>query len=220
MLRRVPFGLPVAVGVSLICAGVVLAGNPGKEKIALTSAGNKLAKAEVLHRADLGPGWSGGFKKPHLPATLPCSYRPKQSDLVVVGAAEGTWQKPAFVIDSQAQVLKTAAMVQKDWRRTVLAPQVTPCLRHGLAMDLGPGQKLLSFGRVAFQHVAPLTRAYRAVIGVKTSGGSIPVEIDIVGIGVGRNELNLTVTGPKKARSSLKHIETRTARLLAHRAHS
>lgn len=198
----------------------MLAGNPGKEKIALTAAGNKLARAEVLHRADVGAGWSGGLKKPQLPATLHCSYRPKQSDLVVVGAAEGFWQKPAFVLDSDAQVLKTAAMVQKDWRRTVLARQVTPCLRHSLVKGLSPGEKLLSFGRVAFPHVAPLTRAYRAVIKVKTSAGLVPVEIDILAIGAGRNELNLTVSGPEKARSSLRHVETRMARLLARRARS
>jgi hypothetical protein len=220
VLGRVSSGLLAAVVVASISAGVVVAGNPSKEKIALTAAGNKLARAEVLHRGDVGAGWSGGFRKPHLPATLPCSYRPKQSDLVVVGAAEGIWQKTAFVVDSQAQVLKTAAMVQKDWRRTVLDPQVAPCLRRGLVKGLGAGQKLVSFGRVAFPHIAPLTRAYRAVVKVKTAEGSIPVEIDIVAIGVGRNELNLTISGPKAAGASLKHIETRMARLVARRARS
>lgn len=220
MSRRVLFGLLAAVGVALISAGVVLAGNPAKEKIALTKAGTKQAKAEVLHRADVGAGWSGGFRKPDLHATLPCSYRPRQSDLVLVGASESVWQKPGFVIDSGAQVLKTAAMVRKDWRRTVLASQVVPCLRHGFAKSLGSGGKLVSFGRVAFPHVATRTRAFRAVADVKSSLGTVPLDIDFVAFGVGRNELNVTISGPKTARSSLKRIEIRWARLLARRAHS
>lgn len=220
MSRRVSFGLLAAVGVALISAGVVLAGNPSKEKIALTAAGNKQARAEVLHRADVGAGWSGGLRKPHLPATLHCSYRPRQSDLVVVGASESIWQKPGFVLDSGAQVLRTAAMVRKDWRRTVLAPPVTPCLRQSFAKSLGSAGKLVSFGRVAFPHVATRTRAYRAVADVKSSLGTVPLDIDFVAFGAGRNELNVTISGPKAARSSLKRIEIRWARLLARRARS
>jgi hypothetical protein len=206
--------------VALISAGVVVAANPGKEKVALTAAGNKRAKAEVLHRADVGTGWSGGLRKPHLPATLPCSYRPKQSDLVVVGASESIWQKPGFVIDSGAQVLRNAAMVRKDWRRTVLAPQVVPCLRHTFAKSLGSNGKLVSFGRVAFPHVATRTRAFRAVADVKSSLGTVPLDIDFVAFGAGRNELNLMISGPRQARSSLTRIEKRWARLLASRARS
>jgi hypothetical protein len=216
--RRLSSGLLAALAVALISAGVVLAGNPAKEKIALTKAGNKQAGAEVLHRVDVGAGWSGGFKKPHLPATLDCSYRPKQSDLVVIGASESLWQKPGFVLDSAAQVLRTAAMVGKDWRRTVLAPQVAPCLRHSLAKSLGSGAKLSSFGRLAFPHVATHTRAFRAVVNVKSSLGTVPLDVDILALGVGRNELNLTISGPKKVRSSLKRIEIRWSRLLARRA--
>jgi hypothetical protein len=216
-LTRVLFGL-LAVVVALISAGVVIASNPAKEKIALTAAGNRQAKAEVLHRADVGAGWVGGLRKPHLPATLPCSYRPKQNDLVVVGAAEGAWEKPGFLIDSGAQVLKTAAMVEKDWRRTVIAPQVAPCLRKEFVDSLGAGGKLVSFGRVAFPHIAARARAFRTVAKVKSSLGSSTVEIDFVAFGVGRNELNVLVSGPKQASSSLRRSEIRWSRLLVRRA--
>jgi hypothetical protein len=206
------------VVVALVAAGAVLAGNPTKEKIALTAAGKAQAKAEVLRRADVGAGGSGGFKKPDLSSTMPCSnYRPKQSDLVLIGAAETIWQKPPFEVDSEAQVLRTAAMVRRDWQRTVLAPQVLPCLRQGLTKALGSNAKLVSFGRIAFPQVATLTRAFRLVAKVKTSLGSIPVEIDTVALGGGRNELTLTLSGPKAARSSLTRMERRLARLLAHR---
>lgn len=207
-----------AVAVALVAASAGLAGNPSKEKIALTAAGRAQAKAEVLHRADIGVGWSGGFKKPDLSSTLPCSnYRPKQSDLVLVGAAETTWQKPGVELDSEAQVLRTPAMVRRDWQRTVLAPQVLPCLRQGLAKSLGAGAKLVSLKRVAFPHVATYTSAFRIVAKVKTALGSLPVEIDSIALGAGRNELTLTISGPKSARPSLTRMETRLARLLARR---
>ena len=134
--------------------------------------------------------------------------------------AEATWQKPAFVIDNEAQVLRTTGMVGRDWRRTVLAPQVLPCLRQGFVKAFGSRGKLVSFSRAAFPHVATRTRAFRAVAKVKTSVGQLLLDIDFVAFAVGRNELTLEATGPKAARSSLTHIETRWARLLASRARS
>jgi hypothetical protein len=205
--------------VALLAVGSVLAANPSKEKIALTAAGKAHARTEVVRRADLGAGWSGGFKKPDLSSTMPCpNYRPKQSDLVLIGVAETSWRKQPFEIDSEAQVLRTAAMVRRDWQRTVLAPQVVPCLRTGFAKALGSKGKLVSFGRVAFPHLATYTRAFRVVAKIKTPLGSIPVEIEFLLLGTGRNELTLTLTGPKAARATLARTEARLGRLLAHRA--
>lgn len=205
--------------VALVAAGVVPAGSPGKEKIALTAAGKAQARAEVVRRADVGAGWSGGFKKPNLSSTFPaCSYRPKQSDLVLIGAAETTWQKQVLVIDTEAQVLRTAAMVRLDWRRTVTAPQVQPCLRRGFAKSLGAGTRLVSFRRVGFLHVATYTRAYRVVADLKTALGKVRLEIDLVVFGAGRNELDLAVTGPASTKTYLRKTELRLARVLAARA--
>jgi hypothetical protein len=213
-----PFALLAAVLVALVAAAVVLGANPGKEKIALSAAGRVQAKAEVLHRADVGAGWSGGAKKPNLSSAMPCSgYRPKQSDLVLIGVAETKWQAPGVEIDSQAQVLQTAAMVGRDWRRTVLAPQVLPCVRQGLAKALGSTGKLVSFRRIAFPRVARYTRAFRAVFDVTTAIGSVPVEMDLLAFGAGRNELTLSLTGPATAKASLHRAEARLARLLAGR---
>jgi hypothetical protein len=210
-----------AVLVALTAAGVVLAANPSKEKIALTTAGRAQARAEVVRKTDVGVGWSGGLKKPDLSSAMPCSgYRPRQSDLVLIGAAQSTWHRQGFEIDSEAQVLRTAAMVRRDWRRTVLAPQVLPCLRQGFAKGLGSTAKLVSFRRVAFTRVARYTRAFRAIADVQTTGGSVPVESDVVVFGAGRNELTLSLTGPGVAKVALQDAEVRLARLLAGRIRS
>jgi hypothetical protein len=220
-MSRFSLGLVAAAGVALVAAGALSAGNPAKEKIALTAAGNAQAKTEVLRRADLGKSWSGRFKKPSLPATEQCSYRPKQSDLTVVGAAESVWNKPlGSAIQSGAQVLRTPAMVRRDWRRTVTAPQVLPCLRQAFKKALGSRGKVLSARRVAFPRVAPYTRAFRMRATVDSGAGAVPIELDLVALGAGRNELNLNLSAIGPERASLRANALRLARIVAHRMHS
>jgi hypothetical protein len=206
-----------SLAVALIAASVVLAVNPSKEKIAYTAAGQAKARAEVVRQTDLGRGWIGGPKKPDVSSAMPCSYQPKQSDLTLIGAAETVWHAQGFVVDSEAQVLRTAGMVALDWQRTVLAPQVVPCLRDGFQKSVGTSGTLVSFRRVAFAHVARYTRAFRAVIDVKTSTSSVPVELDFLALGGGRNEITLTLTGPAATEAVLRGAELRLARILAGR---
>ena len=216
--RRLPAAVVLAALVGSASAGVGLASTPNKEKIALTPSGQAQAKAEVLRHADLGAPWSGGAKKPDLSSTMPCpNYRPKQSDLVLIGAAETTWKTQASQVDSEAQVLRTASMVSRDWQRTVVAPQVLPCLRQGFATALGSKAKLTSFGHVAFPHLATYTRAFRAIAAVATQIGPVPIEIDFLAMGSGRTELTLTLTGPGAAKASMRSAEVRLARVLAGR---
>jgi hypothetical protein len=214
--RAVCFGVVAAV--ALLTAGAVLAGSPTKEKIARTAAGNAQAKAEVVRLADMGPGWTGGFKKPDLSSSMPCTtYHPKQSDLVLIGVAETRFSKAPLEVDSEAQVLRTSAMVRRDWQRTILDSRVMPCLRQGFAKALGSQAKLVSFRRVAFPHVAPLTRAFRMVADVTTQFGPVPLEIDFVAMGSDRTELTLTLSGPTVAQSAQRATELRLARVLVRR---
>src|SRR5690242_17632642 len=201
-MSRFLIGLFAAASLVLIVAGAILAADPGKERIALTAAGNAEARTEVLRRADLGKAWSGKFKMPHLPATEQCSYRPKQSDLTVVGAAESVWNKPlGSVIQSAAQVLRTPAMVRRDWRRTVTAPHVVPCLRQAFKKALRSRGKAVTARHVPFPRVAPYTRAFRMRATVDSGAGAVPIELYLVALGAGRNELNLnlSVIGPERA---------------------
>lgn len=217
-LRSVLRSLIAFTALALVVAGIALAGNPAKETIALTAAGNAHAKAEVLRRTDVGAGWKGGARKPDLSSSMPCTnYRPKQSDLVLIGVAETLFSRAPVQVDSEAQVLRTAAMVRRDWQRTVLDSRVLPCLRVGFAKALGSTAVVVSFQRVAFPHTATLTRAFRLVANVTTQGVAIPIEIDFVAMGSGRNELTLTLSGPAAAKSSIHATEVQLARLLAGR---
>jgi hypothetical protein len=210
----------VVVGAALVgsvSAAVVHAADPGRERVAFTAAGQAQAKAEVLRRKDVGKAWSGGARRPDLAGVHCLSYHPKQSDLVLNGAAETTWHRQAFEIDSEAQVLRTPKMVRLDWQRTVLAPEVVPCLRESIQRRLGSSVKLISFRRVAFPHVARYANAFRTTIVVQSNTGSVPVEIDLAVLGQGRNEISVTVSGPTASKAFLRRAETRLARLVARR---
>ncbi len=171
--RRFVF-LPALVIVSLVLAGTAAAADG---RIQLSASGQAAARAAVIKRADLGAagGWVGGMTKPDLSQTLECpSYRPKQSDLIVVGAAGSTWKNSGFGFHSVAQVLRTAEMVRLDWQRTVLDPRMLPCVRSALAKEFGTAAPLVSFRRIAFPQIADSARAYRAVVDAKTSSGEGP----------------------------------------------
>lgn len=215
-MKRLLLGSAAAALVASVSAAAVMAADPSKEQVALTAAGNAQAKAEVLRGKDLGQGWSGGAKKPDLTG-LKCSYKPKQSDLAIVGAAETTWQRQGFEISSEAQVLRTPKMVRLDWQRTILAPQVVPCLRKSFQKQLGSSAKLASIRRIAFPHMAQYATAFRMIIDVKTGGGTVPVESDFVALGRGRNEISLSLFGPRAAKAVLQKAELKLARLVVAR---
>lgn len=206
--------LAVTIAAALTFAGAALADT---WQIHRTAAGNAAARAAVVTRADLGAaaGWTGGTSKPDLSSTPPCgSFHPKQSDLVVIGAAAATWHHQGLQLDSQANVLQTAAMVRNDWRRTVTDPRVTPCLRSSLLKSLGSGAKLVHFGVIAFPHVTSLTRCYRAVV----SANGAKVLVDIIAVGKGRTEIELEMVAPLAADSVIRAAEHRMATKLAARA--
>lgn len=210
------FAAAAGVAASFAAASVV-----DKEQIHLTKAGQSAARAAVLTKADLGTaGWTGGAKKPDLSSTPPCpGFRPKQSDLVVNGAAETIFKQPAIQFDSEAQVLQTAHMVRLDWQRTVLAPQVLPCLRTAAAKSAGTSARVVSIRRMAFPRVSTYTNAIRILLDVKTSASTTPVKVfvDLVLVGRGRTEITLTTTAPLLASAAVRAAEVRLASLLASR---
>lgn len=217
---RVTTAFLAAGGAALALTGVATA---DKEKIHRTPAGNAAALAAVLKRSDLGAaaGWTGGSRKPNLSSTLPCrGYQPKQSDLVLIGAAESVWKNTGLQIVSEAQVLETPAMVGLDWQRSVLAPQVVPCLRSGLAKQLGGSGRLVSFRRVGFPRLGTYARKYRALVDVPTAAATVRVMIDTVLVGGGRTEITLVTSAPYAADSIVAPVELRLARLLVSRIRS
>lgn len=203
-----------------VVAGAALAATGEKEQIHFTTADQAAAKRAVAQRADLGSGaWTGGFVKPDLSAAPTCAnFHPKQSDLVLTGAAESAFDNQGFRIDSEAQILKTHAMVLADWRRTVLAPAAIPCLRAHLVKELGNGVAFVSFRRVIFAPVATMVQAYTLLVDVKTTTGKVRVAVEVVLIGRNRTELTLISTAPNVAQKVVAQADAQLARAMVARA--
>jgi hypothetical protein len=204
------------------CAGaLVLAGAALADAIQVhyTAADQAAARAELVRVGDLGAGWKGVSRKPDVSSDLGCtSYKPKQSDLVVTGAAAAEFTYTGLDIRSEAHVLRSARMVVLDWQRTVVAPQVLPCLRQAATKNTEPQAKFVSLNRLAFPRITARTAAFRALVDVTSGGTTVRVLIDIVAIGKGRSELTLTTTAPYAARASVQTAEVRLARIIAARA--
>jgi hypothetical protein len=220
---RPALGLGIAVSVALLSAAAASADHT---QVQLTPAGQAAARAVVLKRADLGNGaaWTGGAGKPSQssPTTEPScpGFHPKQSDLVEIGYAKTVWKAPGLRITSEATVMKTAAMVRLDWKRTV-TPRLLPCLRSIVATESHPASmRLVSIRKIPFPQVATRAAAYRILVDVDTSVGTVPAMADFAIFYRGRTEVYLTFTAPAAWEPTVGQAEIRLARLLASRVQS
>jgi len=219
-MRRRTTAAVVAAALALTGAAAVLA-DSGTPKIKYNRADQAAAAAAVLRRSDLGPGWTGGRTKPDLSPAPKCrNYQPKQSDLVLTGAAASEYQTPKGIdFLSQVQVLRTARMVRLDWQRSVATPGAVSCLRTSLARSLGSRAKLVSFARIPFPRVGTYTAAFRAVVDVPVPGrGKVRVIVEVAAFGRRRSEITLTGGSPASARAEVAAAERRLARKLLGRA--
>ena len=205
---------------ALVLAPALLASTPpNKEQIHYTRADQAAAAAAVLRKADLGgTGWSGGRVKPEVTGSTSCpSYQPKQSDLVLTGAAETHFHQPGLDVRNIVQVLKTRSMVARDWQRTVVDPRAFACIRHAATTGLSANERLVSFRRIPFPSIATYARAYRAVVEVRGSVGTARVLLDLVLVGRGRAEVTLTIAAPTSVADAVKRADVRYAKKIVAR---
>lgn len=203
-----------------LAAGSAAAATLDREQHAFTAADQAAARSAVLQKADLGAGWTGGAKKPDLSPPQTCAnYDPKQSDLVLTGAAEADWKHAGLELDTSAQVLKTEAMVKLDWQRTVADPHALSCLKEQLAKQFSKGSlKFVSFARVAFPHVAAYSRAYATRIDITANGRTVPIVVEDILVGNKRTELTITSTTAKSEQAAVHAVDVRLAKILIARA--
>ncbi len=210
--RRTGLALTLALPLALAASALAAERTPFKPDPADQAA----AKAAVLQRADLGAGWRGGATKPDLSTDTGCAdWKPKQSDLLVTGAAASEFKATGLDIGSEVHVLQTAQMVQLDWQRTVVHPRTLSCLRRGLAQDLtDPQSKLVSVSKLPFPRLTAQTLAFRTLVDVTSNGSTVRVMFDFVAVGKGRSELALMTAAPYAGRTAVKAAEVRLARIL------
>lgn len=212
--------LLAALLVAAATAGMALAAGGERQQIKFNEADQLAARRAVAQSSDLGSGgWTGGPTKPDLSAAPTCAnFHPRQADLVLTGAAASQFSDQGLQIQTQAQVLKTPAMVAADWRRTVLAPAAIPCLETHLLKELGKDVSFVRFRRVLFPPVATESLAYVLLVDVKTTTGKVRVAVEIVLVGRGRTELTIISTAPNAAQKVIAEADAQLARTLVARA--
>ncbi|MEO9176068.1 MAG: hypothetical protein ABI317_11205 [Gaiellales bacterium] len=213
-MRRI---LSTALLLTLTIVASAAASGSDQEQVKLTPAGQAAARSAILRLADLGPvsGFTGGPVTPGESSTPDCAtYHPKQSDLVKNGDAESSFSQKNILIESEATVLASAAMVQTDWQRTV-RPELAGCLRALFARSLGASGKVVSVSDLSFPQVATYAHGYRAVLQVVKAGTTSRVVSDFILFGRGRTEITLNVTSPPS--TSTAAVEAQLAGTLAAR---
>jgi hypothetical protein len=219
--------LAASAVLTLIPVAAASAGDD-QAKIQLTPAGQAAARAAVLTRADLGSGsgWTGGPVKPSTGSQKLCAnFQPKQSDIVHTGEARSVFKAKGLEFQSEATVVRTAAMARLDWQRNFRAPNMLGCMRSifakvaakSKAPDGTPG-RLVSFEELKFPHITPQTAAFRVIIDFPTDKGTLQVLSDLVFVARGRTEISLTTSTPAALGPTVFPAEVRLARVLARRA--
>lgn len=182
------------------------------------------ARAVVLRPSDLPANrlWSDdGVRRPTIFPPLGCPSSPSSRPFpVLTGAAEHVWEAGGsplgFTLDSQARVLGSSRMVSREtrplrspdevvrcWRasRRAHAPKLSRCAPRETCTT---ADRSISFGRIAFPRVAPLTFALQSVDHYRQQRGSRVVEgfrtvTKYVVLAQGRTEIVLTASGPPQA---------------------
>jgi hypothetical protein len=214
--RRI-IGLTAATAVALLWStGLAAAEDP---QVHSTQAGTQAAAATVIKRSDLpNATWSGGPQKAHPTGGVPgCKYQPKESDLVVNGAAATNWLSSGLGIYSESEVMATSGMVAKDFQRS-FAPGALPCIRNAYVKALPAHAHFVSFEELAFPKLAQYQRVLRFEFEFKTKSRTVPYDFDVLLIGKGRTEISLAITAP--AAGPVAALDLRLANILLSRVPS
>lgn len=205
---------------ALLAAAVAYAG--GHEQIKYKAADQTAARAATLKRTDLtsATGWTGGSTKPDISAPPSCrNYQVDLSKYVLTGAARTQWSAGTRQVSSQVEVLQTAQMVAAEWRLQIVKPGAIACLRSVLAKSFTTaGGSLVSFKKVSFPKLATYVAAFRLVAVV--GGQNFKIAVNVVLIGKGRTEVELTVSDLVAAQSAVATDALHYARILAARVKS
>jgi hypothetical protein len=198
----------------LVAAGSVSASHQDPQK-RLARADNARARAMLVTRADLPPGFlaqRGGSEDPH----GNCDPGVSESDLTLTGEADGTqFALGPVLVSSAAQIYRSTADADASWRRSTSAAGVrcgTMLLRQEFAKQ---GIRLVSLRRVAFPRVAQRTVAYRVRLSARTPQGTVQLFVDLVALKHDRAHATVIVGTPLAPPQ--RADELRIARLVAGR---
>jgi hypothetical protein len=210
--RRGALAVTVAALLGLVVAGSPAAGASASGlKIALTARGNSLARLTGLRKFDFPGAYVGGYVSSR-PTSLPCST-------TTAGLTIDGWEKSTFAtsegqsVSSTVAVFDSAAMVTRDWARSVRSG-TTACV--GRLFSHAEKAVVVSAKRIAYRPTLegqPLD--YAALYHVLVRSGKTYHAASYYLLGEGHIEAVVTVTSI--GRSTPPSIERLAAPLVISR---
>jgi len=188
--------LAAAFAAALACAATAFAGS-NTYKLRISPEGTAAARAALLTKSDLGSAWTGGPVKPSAFKPEVCAnYHPKYSDLVLTGSAAAVFKQPGLYVRSEAGVLQTAKMVERDWARSIASRNYLACERTVGKRRSTPKEKFVAIRQIRIPAIGTHSALFRLITDVKTKTGTVRVASDVMLIGQGSSELTLMTVMP------------------------
>jgi len=179
-----------------------------------------LAKKSILHITDFTPG-SGWAKAPDtssgsVSANDPSCSGPQFSDVgrVLTGTASSSFQAQGLQVWSEADVMKTLAMANKD-AVGMASAAFTTCMSAILRKSMPKTARFVSVKELSFPRVGDWSKAYRALFDISAKGVTIRFQFDIVMVRSDRVEISLMQMAPFVISSQAKDGEVRLVQRLA-----
>jgi hypothetical protein len=203
--------LAFLVVLALLPAGSAFA-NHFDPKKRIRPADQARAKAMLLRKSDLAPGYDVGSKGDS--AHLNCAPL-DESDLTLSGEAESPmWIGGLTFISSYANVYTSVSDANASWRRSTSAAGRRCVATEFQRLAGTSGVRLVSLKQVPFARVAPRTIAFRLLFELRAQGGAT-LAIDLVALSRSRAQAYFLVASAAGVPS--KAEELRLARILAER---
>jgi hypothetical protein len=140
----------------------------------------------------------------------------------VTGDAETKYAFQGTTLDTQATVLQTKAMVERDYQRIAPRPGFLACLREVFLRQAPKEERLVSTSLLPFPRVGDHTLAIRFVVDVSGAGHpTVRTLFDIVEVARGRTEMTVLFGGPDLTPSDpvlARTAEIKVARILSAKA--
>jgi hypothetical protein len=193
------------------------AGHADSPVVKTVPADQAWAQQALLRPTDFGFGWRGGQVRVTKLVGPSCpGFDPKESDLVVTGHANATFQnaRAGVQVSVDSQVLETSDAVQTDFARTI-RPPLAGCLAHQLRQ--GPNITAVTVVPLDFPKVGSVSAAYRATFTLKANGSTGKFLSDYLFFANGRLEYSVNVIAPFRFGPQIVPFEADMARMLVKR---
>jgi len=180
-----------------------------------TAADTAEAKSIALALSDLPAGWVKAA--PPKPAP-PCTSEPDESNLIQTARIDPTflWSDRITEIGSEVDTFRTVAQARIDWRLSTLGV-VQRCLFEAIRRDLkNVTIKLRTAQRLPAPRLGERSVHYRLVFELRGKSKSLPVVVEMIGVGVGRTSVVLHAFSPggPLPQSALQSLSAKLAKRL------